>query len=26
MSDAAATEIVVSARQVHPLRQRIPGL
>ncbi len=25
MSDAAATEIVVSARQVHPLRQRIPG-
>lgn len=26
MNDAAATEIVVSARQVHPLRQRIPGL
>jgi DNA-binding LytR/AlgR family response regulator len=26
MSDAAATEIVVSARQVHPFRQRIPGL
>jgi DNA-binding LytR/AlgR family response regulator len=26
MSDAAATEIVVSERQVHPLRQRIPGL
>ena len=26
MSDASATEIVVSARQVHPLRQRIPGL
>lgn len=26
MSDAASTEIVVSARQVHPLRQRIPGL
>ena len=26
MSDAAATEIVVSARQAHPLRQRIPGL
>src|SRR5947209_17461255 len=26
MSDAAATEIVVSARQVHPLRERIPGL
>lgn len=26
MGDAAATEIVVSARQVHRLRQRIPGL
>lgn len=26
MSDAASTEIVVSARQVHRLRQRIPGL
>jgi two-component system LytT family response regulator len=26
MNDAVATEIVVSARQVHPLRQRIPGL
>src|ERR1700682_792952 len=26
MNDAAATEIVVSARQAHPLRQRIPGL
>ncbi len=26
MNDSAATEIVVSARQVHPLRQRIPGL
>jgi len=26
MSDPAATEIAVSARQVHPLRQRIPGL
>ena len=26
MSDAAATQIVVSARQVPPLRQRIPGL
>ena len=26
MSDAAATEIVVSARQVHQFRQRIPGL
>ena len=26
MNDAASTEIVVSARQVHPLRQRIPGL
>ncbi len=26
MSDDAGTEIVVSARQVHPLRQRIPGL
>jgi DNA-binding LytR/AlgR family response regulator len=26
MNDAAGTEIVVSARQVHPLRQRIPGL
>jgi len=26
MNDAAATEIVVSARQVHPLRQRMPGL
>jgi two-component system LytT family response regulator len=26
MSDAAAAEIVVSARQVHPFRQRIPGL
>jgi DNA-binding LytR/AlgR family response regulator len=26
MNDSASTEIVVSARQVHPLRQRIPGL
>jgi DNA-binding LytR/AlgR family response regulator len=26
MSDAAATEIVVSERQVHPFRQRLPGL
>lgn len=26
MNDAASTEIAVSARQVHPLRQRIPGL
>lgn len=26
MGDAAATEIVVSERQVHPLRQRLPGL
>src|SRR5581483_5979107 len=26
MNDTACTEIVVSARQVHPLRQRIPGL
>jgi len=26
MGDAAGTEIVVSARQVHPLRERIPGL
>jgi DNA-binding LytR/AlgR family response regulator len=26
MGDAGATEIVVSARQVHPLRQRISGL
>jgi two-component system LytT family response regulator len=26
MSDGSATEIVVSARQAHPLRQRIPGL
>jgi two-component system LytT family response regulator len=26
MNNAAATEIVVSARQVHPLRKRIPGL
>ncbi len=26
MSDTASTEIAVSARQVHPLRQRIPGL
>ena len=26
MGDAASTEIVVSARQVHPLRERIPGL
>lgn len=26
MSDARATEIVVSERQVHPLRQRLPGL
>lgn len=26
MSDAGATEIVVSARNVHPFRQRIPGL
>jgi two-component system LytT family response regulator len=26
MSDIASTEIAVSARQVHPLRQRIPGL
>jgi two-component system LytT family response regulator len=26
MSDAAGTEIVVSERQVHPFRQRMPGL
>jgi DNA-binding LytR/AlgR family response regulator len=26
MADAAATEIAVSERQVHPFRQRIPGL
>jgi DNA-binding LytR/AlgR family response regulator len=26
MSDARATEIVVSERQVHPFRQRLPGL
>ena len=26
MSDSAATEIVVSERQVHPFRQRLPGL
>jgi DNA-binding LytR/AlgR family response regulator len=26
MSDASATEIVVSERQVHPFRQRLPGL
>ncbi len=26
MSDAAATEIAVSERQVHPLRQHLPGL
>jgi DNA-binding LytR/AlgR family response regulator len=26
MSDAAETEIVVSERQVHPFRQRLPGL
>ena len=26
MADAAATEIVVSERQVHPFRQRLPGL
>jgi len=26
MSDPAATEIVVSERQVHPFRQRMPGL
>jgi two-component system, LytTR family, response regulator len=26
MSDAAATEIVISERQVHPFRQRLPGL
>jgi DNA-binding LytR/AlgR family response regulator len=26
MSDAAATEIAVSGRQVHPLRQLLPGL
>ena len=26
MSDTAATEIVVSERQVHPFRQRLPGL
>ena len=26
MGDTAGTEIVVSARQVHPLRERIPGL
>jgi len=26
MNNATSTEIVVSARQVHPLRQRIPGL
>ena len=26
MSDVAATEIVVSERQVHPFRQRLPGL
>jgi two-component system, LytTR family, response regulator len=26
MSDAVATEIVVSERQVHPFRQRLPGL
>ncbi len=26
MSDAAGTEIVVSARQAHHFRQRIPGL
>ena len=26
MCDAAATEIAVSERQVHPFRQRIPGL
>ena len=26
MSDAAATEIIVSERQVHPFRQRLPGL
>lgn len=26
MNNPAGTEIVVSARQVHPLRQRIPGL
>ena len=26
MSDATATEIIVSERQVHPFRQRLPGL
>ena len=26
MSDAASTEIVVSERQVHPLREQLPGL
>jgi len=26
MSDAANTEIAVSERQVHPLRERLPGL
>ena len=26
MSDAAATEIAISERQVHPFRQRLPGL
>lgn len=26
MADSAATEIVVSERQVHPFRQRLPGL
>jgi DNA-binding LytR/AlgR family response regulator len=26
MSDPAATEIVISERQVHPFRKRLPGL